>query len=130
MNFIVEHESAGPSDAMSQPNTSPNLNLAIYAIEFQFCILTSSTDRGSSWDTRKMYLEIEYIGKKLGSLRGREGETMEAGRHCHCETLKTIMFRKRSYGGCHQAEKLGKSQRMMNCGMHCSDTFSMGCCLC
>lgn len=79
LNLTVGHESAGLSDSMSQPNTNPNLNLVIYAIKFQFCILTSSTDMGSSWDTRKMYLEIEYIGKKLRSLRGREGETIGQG---------------------------------------------------
>lgn len=47
-----------------------------------------------------MYLEIECIGKCLGSLRGGERETM--GSLCHCRTLQPTVFRKCSCGHGHQ----------------------------
>lgn len=71
---------------------------------------------------RKMYLKIECTGKCFGGVCGREGKTM--GSHCHCGTLQPTMFRERPCGGGHQAEESGKSQGMMNCGMHCQDTLS------
>lgn len=104
---------------MSQTNTNPNLNLIIYAIKFQSCTLISSADNRQLMGYQEVWLEIEFIGKSFGSLWGGERKTM--GSRCHCGILQITKFEKCSCGGGHQAKKLGKSQGIMNCGMHCPD---------
>lgn len=66
-----------------------------------------------------MWIEIEFIGKTLevyGEEKGRPwGVTVTV------EFSKLQSLEKCSCGGAHQAKKLGRSQRIVNCEMHCPD---------